>query len=64
MNIGKLDVYTTLSGKTLSLTCDVKKIVELSKKIISITNNSTLKSVVKLLDSYDGVTAGFKLKKQ
>lgn len=64
INIGKLDVYTTLSGKTLSLTCDVKKIVELSKKIISITNNTTLKSIVKLLDSYDGVTAGFKLKKQ
>lgn len=64
INIGKLNVYTTLSGKTLSLTCDAKKFVELVRKITTITNNSTMQSVTSLLESYDGITVGFKLKKQ
>lgn len=63
VNLGRLEVYTTLSGKTLSLTCDAEKFVALAKKIMSITNNSTLQSVISLLESYDGVTVGFKLRK-
>lgn len=63
INLGKLDVYTSLSGNTLSLTCDVKKVVEIAKKVSSVTNNTTLQSVIALLDSYDGITVGFKLKK-
>ena len=63
VNLGKLDVYTSLSGNTLSLTCDVKKVVEIAKKASSVTNNATLQSVIALLDSYDGITVGFKLKK-
>ena len=63
INLGRLEVYTTLSGKTLSLTCDAEKFVALAKKIMSITNNSTLQSVISLLESYDGVTVGFKLRK-
>lgn len=63
VNLGWLEVYTTLSGKTLSLTCDAEKFVALAKKIMSITNNSTLQSVISLLESYDGVTVGFKLRK-
>ncbi len=63
INLGKLDVYTSLSGNTLSLTCDAKKVVEIAKKVSSFTNNTTLQSVITLLDSYDGITIGFKLKK-
>ena len=63
INVGTLEVYTTLSGNTLSLTCDAEKFVELAKKIMSMTNNSTLQGVISLLESYDGVTVGFKLKK-
>ena len=63
INLGKLDVYTTLSGKTLSLTCDAKKFVEMAKKVTAVTNNSTIQSIMTLLDSYDGITVGFKLKK-
>lgn len=64
VKIGKLNAYTTLSGNTLSLTFDVKKLIDLAKKLSEISKNSTAQSAISLLESYDGVTAGFKLKKQ
>lgn len=64
VKIGKLNAYTTLSGNTLSLTFDVQKLIELAKKLSEISKNSTAQSAISLLESYDGVTAGFKLKKQ
>lgn len=64
VKIGKLNTYTTISGSTLSLTFDIKKLVELVKKISQYSNDNTIKSVISLVDSYDGITAGFKLKKQ
>lgn len=64
IKIGKLNAYTTLSGSTLSLTFDMKKLIDLAKKIAEISKNSTAKSAMSLLESYDGVTAGFKLKKK
>lgn len=63
INVGTLEVYTTLSGNTLSMTCDAEKVVELVKKVMTMTNNSTLQGVLSLLEGYDGVTVGFKLKK-
>ncbi|MBE6318776.1 MAG: DUF4923 family protein [Bacteroidales bacterium] len=62
--IGKLKAYTKLSGKTLSLTFDISKLVDLAKKVSASSNNSTIKNAVDILNSYDGVTAGFKLNKQ
>ncbi len=64
VKIGKLKAYTTLSGSTLSITFNVKKLVELAKKISKYSNAETIKSLISLVDSYEGITAGFKLKKQ
>lgn len=64
IKLGSLNAYTTLSGSTLSLTFDIKKLVDLAKKVSKYTNVSTIKSLISLVDSYDGITAGFKLKKQ
>lgn len=64
IKLGSLNAYTTLSGSTLSLTFDIKKLVELAKKVSKYTNVSTIQSLITLVDSYDGITAGFKLKKQ
>ena len=64
IKLGSLKAYTTLSGSTLSLTFDIKKLVELAKKVSKYTNVSTIQSLISLVDSYEGITAGFKLKKQ
>lgn len=64
IKLGSLNAYTTLSGSTLGLTFDIKKLVELAKKVSKYTNVSTIQSLITLVDSYDGITAGFKLKKQ
>ena len=64
IKLGSLKAYTTLSGSTLSLTFDIKKLVELAKKVSKYTNVSTIESLITLVDSYEGITAGFKLKKQ
>lgn len=64
VKLGSLKAYTTLSGNTLSLTFDIKKLVELAKKVSKYTNVSTIQSIISLVDTYEGITAGFKLKKQ
>lgn len=63
ISIGSLDAYVTKSGNTLDLTFDVSKLMTLLKKVGSVTGNSTLNSINKLLEQYDGLCAGFELKK-
>ncbi len=64
--IGKMKTYITLGagGKTMSLMFDVTKLVSILKAVGGATHLSTVNTVTSLLDSYDGVCAGFKLKKQ
>lgn len=64
VNIGKVNTYTTLSGNTLSLTYDVKKLIDLVQKISNLVNISSVKTAIAALNSYEGVTVGFKLQKQ
>lgn len=64
VKIGKLNAYTTISGSTLSLTFDIKKLIKLVKMVSQYSSDKTFKGVMSLVDSYDGITAGFKLKKQ
>lgn len=64
VKVGKVNTYTTLSGNTLSLTYDVKKLIELVQKISNLVNISSVKTAIAALNSYEGVTAGFKLTKQ
>lgn len=63
INIGTIQTYLTKSGNTLDVTYDVSKLIKLIEKVGTYTGNSTVKGISSLLNEYDGVTAGFKMKK-
>lgn len=60
---GAMTAYISRSGENVKLTFDVSKLITLVEKISSVTNNSTIKGLSTLLSSYDGLNAGFELKK-
>lgn len=64
INIGKINAYMSknVSGQ-LTLTFDASKLITLVNTIANISSDSTVKSVSSLLNSYDGLTVGFVLKK-
>lgn len=64
MNIGKVDAYV-VKGATgsMSLMFDVSKLIQIARTAGSLTGNSSIKSITAMLESYDGLCAGFKLKK-
>ncbi|MBD5415050.1 MAG: DUF4923 family protein [Bacteroides sp.] len=64
--LGKMKTYITMgaTGKEMSLMFDVSKLVSILKTIGGATNLKSVNTVTGILDSYDGVCAGFKLKKQ
>lgn len=62
IKLGSMSAFATKSGSTLSLTFDVSKLIAIVKTVASVTNNSTLTAMTKLLESYDGLYAGFKLR--
>ncbi|MBQ7852749.1 MAG: DUF4923 family protein [Muribaculaceae bacterium] len=64
INIGSVQTYVTKSGDTLNVMYDISKLVTLLQKVSTYTQNSTISAVTSLLSSYDGITAGFKLKKK
>ncbi|GFI05353.1 hypothetical protein IMSAGC006_00071 [Muribaculaceae bacterium] len=65
INIGTMKAYVTMTaGRSMSLMFDVSKLISIIKGISSVAGSSTIKSVSSLLESYDGVCAGFKLSKQ
>lgn len=60
-----MKAYVTMTaGRSMSLMFDVSKLISIIKGISSVAGSSTIKSVSSLLESYDGVCAGFKLSKQ
>lgn len=63
-NIGKMNAYVekNITGG-LKLTFDVSKLISLVETVGKFSGNSTIKSVSSLLSSYDGLCAGFELKK-
>ena len=63
INIGTIQTYLTKSGNTMDITYDVSKLVKIIEKVGTYTGNSTVKGVSTLLNGYDGITAGFKMKK-
>ena len=63
INMGKMNAYITLNGNNMQLTFDVTKLLSIVEKVGSITKNSTISGLTKVLNQYDGMTAGFKLKK-
>lgn len=65
VNIGKMTAYVTMTGKnSMSLMFDVTKLIAIVKAVGSVTGSSAISGITKLLESYDGICAGFKLAKQ
>lgn len=60
---GSMTAYMSRSGKNVKLTFDVSKLISLVEKISAISGNASIKGLSALLSSYDGLNAGFELKK-
>lgn len=64
VNIGKMNTYVVKNGtNSVKIMFDVSRLVTLIEKVGSVTGNSTISGVSKLLNGYDGICAGFELKK-
>ncbi len=61
---GEMTAYMARSGNNIKMTFDVSKLITIFEKVSSFTGNSTLKTLSSLLSSYDGLNAGWELKKQ
>lgn len=64
INIGSMEAYVKLQGKDkMELTFDVTKLMTILESVGSLSGSSTIKAASQLLSQYDGMTAGFDLKK-
>lgn len=64
ISLGKMKTYVTMSGNnTMNLMFDVTKLMNILTAVGSATNSTTVKAASSLLNSYDGLCAGFKLTK-
>lgn len=63
--VGNIEAYITRSATTgsMSVMFDVSKLITILETAGKFTSNSTINSAVKLLKSYDGLCAGFEMKK-
>lgn len=64
INLGKMKANIVRNGQNINVTFDVSKLITIVSKVASVTGNSTITSMSKLLESYDGMDAGFEMKKQ
>lgn len=62
--LGKVSANATKSGSTLNITFDATRFVQLLTKLSSVLNIGTINTISSLLNSYDGIYLGFKLKAQ
>ena len=64
INIGSMEAFISLNGKNnMTLTFDITKLMTLMQRISALSSSSTLKGASTLLSKYDGMTAGFDLRK-
>lgn len=63
MNIGTMDAAVSKAANTLTITFDISKLMTLINTASKLTGNSTISGLNKLLQSYDGMQAGFRLLK-
>lgn len=62
---GKMKAYITMTaGRQMSLMFDVTKLVQIVKMVGNVSGSTAIKGVSSVLDSYDGICAGFKLNKK
>ena len=65
INIGTVEAFVTKkTSSEIAITYDVSGLISILEKVGSISGNSSLKTLTSLLGQYDGMTAGFDLKKQ
>lgn len=61
---GSYKAQWQVTGDALLLTFDVSRLVALVEKISNMSGKSSLQTLTKVLKSYDGIYAGFRLKRQ
>ncbi|MCM1077582.1 MAG: DUF4923 family protein [Bacteroides sp.] len=64
VNVGSMESYIVMNGETMELTFDVSGLMSLIDKAGKLTGKTSLKAVSAILNKYDGMTAGFELKRQ
>ncbi len=65
INLGTMEAFITKKNNNeMEITYDVSGLVELLEKVGSMTQKSSINTVTDLLKQYDGITAGFDLRKQ
>lgn len=64
ISLGQMKTYITMTGNQMSLMFDVTKLISIINAVGSATNSTAVKAASSLLNSYDGMCAGFKLQKQ
>lgn len=64
ISMGSIEGYATVSGKnSMDLMFDVKRLVSIIEKVSVVSKSKTISTAVKLLNSYEGICAGFTLKR-
>ncbi len=64
ISLGKMTAKASKAGETLILTFDATKLIALMEKVASISGSASIKTLSKMLSSYDGLYLGFRLKHQ
>lgn len=59
--LGKMNAHVEKIGKKLTLTFDASKLIKLVNAVASVSGQSSLQPAAKMLNSYDGLYAGFEL---
>lgn len=62
ISLGKVKANATKAGKTLNLTFDATRLIQMLTKISSKLNIKTLSTLSTMLNNYDGIYIGYKLK--
>lgn len=63
-NLGKANAKATKSGDTLNLTFDATRLIQIVTTISSKLNIKSLNTLSTLLNSYEGIYIGFKMKSE
>lgn len=63
VNVGSIETYVTKSVSGINVMFDASNLIKIVKLAGTLSKNSTVQSATKLLESYDGICAGFKLSK-
>lgn len=64
IKLGKMTGFVALKGDELTITYEASKLLDLVDKIASISGLKSAKALGSLLKNYDGLTVGYKLKRQ